>query len=54
MEITSERQWIKEQGKCCIVDCNEDPTQVDNMDNVFCDDCAEQNQLEEPENWEQL
>jgi len=49
----TEQEWIKNQKKCCIPDCYNAPTHVDNMDNVFCDDCAEQNMEEEPENWEE-
>jgi len=52
MSEAREREWIKRQGKCCIPDCYESPILVDNMDNVFCEECAEQNQREEPENWE--
>jgi len=46
-----ELEWIKKQGNCCIEDCSESPCQADDMDNVFCNEHAEQSRQEEPENW---
>jgi hypothetical protein len=51
IEMT-EQEWIKNQGKCCFPDCDNVPTYADNLDNVYCDECAEQNMAEEPENWD--
>jgi len=48
----NEKEWIAKQGKCCVVGCHESPVIADNMDNVFCLDCAEKDQEETPENWE--
>lgn len=52
MSVCPEKEWMKRQGKCCIPDCDNDPELVDDIDNVFCAECAEQNQQEEPDNWE--
>jgi len=49
--ILTEQQWIKKQGKCCIPGCPHPPTHADDMDNVFCDECAEQDMEENPDNW---
>ncbi len=48
---SKEQEWIKKQGPCCITGCNERATCVDSLDNVFCDECADDNREEEPENW---
>ena len=45
-------EWISNQGNCCIESCESKPVSVDNMDNVYCEECAQQNQEEEPVNWE--
>ncbi len=50
--MMSEYNWIKAQGECCIAHCHDEPVVVDIMDNVFCEECAEQNQTEEPDNWQ--
>ena len=50
--MDTEQEWIDAQGECCIESCTEKPSQVDNMDNVYCDEHAEQDQLEDPGNWD--
>jgi hypothetical protein len=50
--MNSEADWIKAQGGCCNPDCPEAATQVDDMDNVYCDEHAEQDRSERPDNWE--
>ena len=47
----NDSEWIEAQGDCCIHGCDNKALFVDNMDNVFCDECADQNIEEEPENW---
>jgi len=49
--VKTENQWIKDHGVCCIPDCEEDPVAADDMDNVFCVECSEQNRIDQPESW---
>jgi hypothetical protein len=53
MEKLTDAQWIRNQGECCIPGCSNIPVHVDDLDNVFCDDCVQQDIEENPENWEE-
>jgi len=46
----TEKEWIKKQGGCCL--CDKPAIMVDCLDNVYCQDCGEQNMREEPDNWD--
>jgi len=38
--------------KCCVWGCDSKAEMYDTMDNPWCEECAIQNVIEEPENWE--
>lgn len=50
--MITEQDWIKGQGNCCSEGCDEEAVEADNMDNVFCEDHAEQDKHDFPDNWE--
>jgi len=52
IDKSDNQKWIERQGDCCIEGCFGRPVHADNLDNVFCEECVEQNIEEEPENWE--
>lgn len=52
-EITTEAEWIAQQGGCCIEDCENKPEHVDAMDNVMCTPHMEQDRIESPDNWDE-
>jgi hypothetical protein len=46
----TEGDWMSQQGGCCV--CKDTEVLVDKLDNVFCENCAEQDQEDSPENWD--
>jgi hypothetical protein len=46
----TEGDWMSQQGGCCV--CKDTAVLVDKLDNVFCEKCAEQDQEDSPENWD--
>jgi hypothetical protein len=51
-QMTENQKWLRRQGGCCIDGCNGEPEHIDNLDNVFCSECCEQDMRESPENWD--
>lgn len=51
-EITTESEWIANQGGCCFEDCTKTARHVDIMDNVMCTEHMMSDRAESPENWD--